>query len=62
MTWPIMSYMCELAFTRSEPEAKTDTMQPRPDALEVQDHIAQGKWQGHQCSSFWRMTHLKLLK
>lgn len=43
MTWPIMLCMHELAITRSEPEAKMNTIQPKPDALEVQYHIAQGQ-------------------
>lgn len=47
MTWSIMLCMHELAFTRSEPEAQTNTIQPKPDALEVQYHIAQGQWQSH---------------
>lgn len=34
--------MHELAFTRSEPEAKTNATQPKPDALEVQYHVAWG--------------------
>lgn len=38
-----MLCMHELALTRSEPGAKMNTIQPKPDALEVQYHTAQGQ-------------------
>lgn len=43
MTQPIMLCMHELAFTRSETEAKMNTVQPKPDALEVQYRITWGQ-------------------
>lgn len=42
-----MLCMHELAFTRSEPETKMNTLQPKPDALEVQHNPALGPWQSH---------------
>lgn len=47
MTWPMMLCMHEFALTRSEPEVKMNAIHPKPDALEVQYHIAQGQWQSH---------------
>lgn len=56
-----MLCMHELPFTRPEPEAKMNTRQPKPDALEVQNHTARGQWQSHSMFLFLENIHLKLL-